>query len=119
MVGPTIFSLTCKLSTMHRPSFSRMGTHNQKPYARFLSQAENELRCQTPFLWAPMGPLIVDVRLGSQYSRGDLDNYLKGILDAMVRANILQDDSQEYVKGLKIRRARLEPQFSAQVMLSK
>lgn len=119
MVVLAQFTLTCKLSSAHRPEFSKFGTHNRKPYAKFLYEAEQELRSQMPFLWACVGPVIVDVTLAHVYTRGDLDNYFKGILDALVRANILHDDSQEYVKGIACRRGKLLHGGTATIQLSR
>lgn len=119
MVGKLRLVLTCKLSSLHRPKTVGRFRANQTPYALFLVQAEGEMRSQLPFMWQPYFPVSVSVVIGQTYTRGDLDNYLKGILDACVRAGVVQDDSQEYVRELRISRGKLPAAMSALIIVEK
>lgn len=99
------FILRCKLSTNHRPRRGPGWMHLADDYTLFMSSAVYEIRQQMPFTWIAPPKSSVLISLGANYTRGDLDNYLKGLLDACVTAGVWPTDSQTWVARLAIARA--------------
>lgn len=103
------FVLEQKILTKHRPIFSvskkskKPLVRNSKPYRDFLDDCQSQLLDQ----WLPyQHPMIEQqtefalVLLGKHSTTADADNLSGGVLDALVKARIIKDDTSKYIAPL-------------------
>jgi Holliday junction resolvase RusA-like endonuclease len=83
-----------------RPRVSRWGTYYTKPYKEWMQAAEKQLGKQ-PKKYTVKDPCHATIWVRCkkaktsklQIPRGDIDNFAKAALDALVKARILEDDN--------------------------
>lgn len=87
-----------------RPRVTRNGTFLPIAYSQWKSAAIVQLQRQAGDRALLLTEAEIGVSLSGKHSRrGDLDNTIGAILDALVQAKILKDDSMMHLTGASIR----------------
>jgi Holliday junction resolvase RusA-like endonuclease len=99
------FTLTGCIVPKARARVTRNGTYHPHRYQHWKRDAITSLTLQAVELGLnePLSGVAIKIQLVGKHSRrGDLDNIAGSVLDALVQAGILKDDSLSVVSGLAI-----------------
>jgi Holliday junction resolvase RusA-like endonuclease len=95
-----IIKIDHNIEPMKRPRVSN--GHAWSPSSKQVDSLAWEIKQQTNNTKFK-NPVYIFITLGKcQNKKGDLDNILKTILDAIVKTGMIKDDSQKYVASLSI-----------------
>lgn len=101
MMNGFTFSLYGPIVPKARAQTTKNGTYHPHRYQAWKKEAITLLKPQYP--WAPLSGVSINIQLIGKHNRsGDADNIAGAVLDAMVQAEILQDDNLKHVHSLVV-----------------
>ena len=113
----TKFFVPVKPVPASRPRISKYGSYYTKTYKDFRAEAYRFLKTiKDKYPPCPDSTFSVEIeficykpqRPSNSYPRGDVDNYLKGIIDSMVYCNMFFEDDIQITKMVGIKRYQMK-----------
>ena len=112
MVMTSKIFIPTKPQAASRVRVSRYGSYHLKPYADFLKECTFFLKSLKKLHPAMTGMFEVDLEVickrprnpTNEYPRSDIDNYVKGYLDAITKAGLFWEDDIQVIKLVATKR---------------
>ncbi len=103
-ITPTVtrYRLVGKIVPKARPRFSDGHAYLPERYRDWKDGAIAQIIDQSPPIIQPINRCTVQIEIYGKGQRGDLDNLAGAVLDALVQAMVIVDDSIGHVAGLNV-----------------